>query len=67
MVIQIIYDEKLHVLFYWYFVILLIYYNVCHIVFWDYNCSFAIFFNNIYDNFHIQWHIVTKERSMECE
>jgi hypothetical protein len=47
------------------FVILLMYYNVCYIVFWDY--KFCNFVNNMYDNFHIQWHIVTKQGSMECE
>jgi hypothetical protein len=24
-------------------------------------------FSNMYDNFHIQWHIVTKQGSTECE
>jgi hypothetical protein len=26
-----------------------------------------IFFNNTYDNFHIQWQIPTKQGSTECE
>jgi hypothetical protein len=44
------------------FVRLLMYYYVRHIVFADYNCSFL---NYMYDNFDIQWHIVTKQGSTE--